>query len=106
SPLVLDTVSSSELDALLSILYPSDPQARDFVADWIVVLRLATRWSLPSFRATALDALDDALSPLDKLVLARELDISEWLLPSFIALCTQKEFLTLAEAERLSLPDV
>jgi hypothetical protein len=76
------------------------------VAQWSSVLRLATRWDIKSTRCLALDELHSLAALLDKLVLARELDILAWFEPPYVALCLCKEPLTIAEAERLSMTNV
>jgi hypothetical protein len=73
---------------------------------WVSVLRLATRWNFPSFRALALEKLESVEPSVDKLVLAHELNVTDWLLPSYVALCLRPEPLTLEEAERLRMADV
>jgi hypothetical protein len=124
-PIVLENVRTSELDALLCIMYPtyvcfasptslrlnvfrSDVCRRDVssATDWASVLRLATRWHFPSFRTLALKTLEPIASPIQKLFLARELDVMDWLLPSLVALCLREESLTLSEMRSLSLEDV
>jgi hypothetical protein len=124
-PIALENVTTSELDALLCIMYPtyvcpplspslelnvshSDICRRDLsaAADWTSVLRLATRWHFASFRTLALQNLEPIASPLQKLLLARELDIPHWLLPGHIALCMREELLSLGEMQLLPLQDV
>jgi hypothetical protein len=69
------------------------------------VLRLATRWRFASFRTLALQNLEPIASPFQKLLLARELDISHWLLPALVALCLREEPLSLGEMRLLPLED-
>jgi hypothetical protein len=75
-------------------------------SEWVSVLRLATRWNFPSFRALALEKLESVEPSVDKLVLAHELNVTDWLLSSYTALCLRPEPLTLEEAERLKMSDV
>jgi hypothetical protein len=124
-PVILESVKTSELDALLCIMYPtcacflspisfrltiylSDVCRRDIssAADWTSVLRLATRWHFSSFRTLALQTLDPTASPLQKLFLARELDVPDWLLPAHVTLCLREEPLSLSEMRLLPLEDV
>jgi hypothetical protein len=123
-PIALENVTTSELDAVLCIMYPtyvclssptnirlifsrSDVCRRDLssAADWMSVLRLATRWNFASFRTLALQNLEPISSPLQKLLLARELDISHWLLPALVAMCLREEPLSLGEMRLLPLED-
>jgi hypothetical protein len=92
----------------LRTLSTSDFRRRDISSaiEWSSVLRLATRWDIKSIQSLALEELHSLATPLDKLVLARELDILAWLEPAYVALCLRKEPLTMAEAERLSMADV
>jgi hypothetical protein len=86
----------------------SDVCRRDVssAADWVTILRLATRWHFASFRTLAFQTLDPIASPLQKLFLARELDIPDWLLPAHVALCLREEPLSLSEMRLLPLEDI
>jgi hypothetical protein len=74
-------------------------------ADWTAVLRLATRWHFASFRTLALQTLEPIVSPFPRLLLAREVAISDWLLPALVALCLREEPLSLSEMRLLPLED-
>jgi hypothetical protein len=76
------------------------------MSEWVSVLRLATRWNFPTFRELALEKLESIEPSVDKLVLARELNVTDWLIPSYVALCLRPEPLTLVEAEQLKMADV
>jgi hypothetical protein len=123
-PIVLDNVKTFKLDARLCVMYPtffcplfppslelnvsrSDVCCGDLFAatDWASVLRLATRWHFASFRTLALKNLELIASPLQKLLLARELDISHRLPLALISLCLREEPLSLGEMRLLPLED-
>ncbi|KAI0027572.1 hypothetical protein K488DRAFT_61159 [Vararia minispora EC-137] len=98
---MLHDVTASEVDALLSIIYPSNFHRRDMltVAEWFSVLRLATRWGITSIRSFVLEILEDLATPLDKLVIARQFDIPGWLKPAYVSLCLRKESLSIVEGQ-------
>ncbi|KAI0031542.1 hypothetical protein K488DRAFT_38514, partial [Vararia minispora EC-137] len=104
----LVNVTGKEIDSLLSVIYPTDVQCRDLtsVEDWIAVLRLATSWRFTTCRQLALSVLDTRLDPPEKLALAHELGITDWVQPAWVSLCIRKEPLTVAEGERLPLADI
>lgn len=75
-------------------------------ANWDSVLRLATLWEFKNIRALAINKVDPLATPLEKLAMARAFDVSTWIRPSLVALCTRSEPLTLAEGRRLSTEDL
>ncbi|KZV59967.1 hypothetical protein PENSPDRAFT_594636, partial [Peniophora sp. CONT] len=107
SPVSLEDVSKQEMDAFLSMLYPSAAKDRDSktVTDWSAILRLATMWQFQEQRELAIAALESLASPLEKLVLARAHGVEPWLHPAFVALCMRRTTLSLQEAATLSLQD-
>ncbi|VDC03768.1 unnamed protein product [Peniophora sp. CBMAI 1063] len=107
-PHVLDDVTAREMEAFLSILYPSDLKGHDpsSVEEWSGVLRLATKWEFTSMRHIAITKLGRLASPLEKLIFGRAMDVPDWIVPALVALCARSEMLSLDEARQLSLEDV
>ncbi|TRM68919.1 hypothetical protein BD626DRAFT_2927 [Schizophyllum amplum] len=105
----LPDVSSVDLDRFLSLIYPSALGERDIEAvdEWTSVLRLATKWSIPSLRALAIREIEPKATAIDKVVIAREFDLgSSWLAPAISAICASPRWLEYSEAERLGLRSV
>ena len=70
------------------------------------ILYLATKWNFPNLRTYALQEIPkhpDILSPIDKIVLARNADVPEWLLQPHIALSIRPSPLLLEEARILGV---
>ncbi|KAL1712973.1 hypothetical protein EV715DRAFT_212633 [Schizophyllum commune] len=107
--LEIHDVSSIDFQRFLSIIYPSELGISDIrtVEEWTSVLRLASMWSVPSLRQVAIREIEPNVTPVDKIVLAREFGLGEtWLLPAFVALCRSSEPLEYEHAERLGLRSV
>jgi hypothetical protein len=90
----------------LSILYP--PIAGEYRAtlpEWISILQLATRWLFDDIRNLAIRELAnfDDIEPVQKVAIALQNDIPEWLHPSYMALCERPNPLTVEEARKLGV---
>ena len=74
-------------------------------AEWTSILSLATRWDFTDIRTLAIREIQSLdISPIDKIVLAQEFDISgRWLLAAYTALCERAEPLSISEGTRLGL---
>ncbi|KZV76478.1 hypothetical protein PENSPDRAFT_646242 [Peniophora sp. CONT] len=111
TPEELKDVTTDELDALLSILYPvthcpaSGPLVTT-VKGWTAVLRLSTLWAFSGIRALAIEHLSILAQPLEKLIISQAHNVPAWRLPAYVALCLRSEDLSLAEAETLVMRDV
>ena len=121
----LKDISTAELDAFLSVLYPScvstpsacPDHARTFfrsyhtqeertLESWTHILRMAHLWEFRDIRLLAMDKLRDRAPPVDRLVLARQYDIPSWVETARSELRARKDSLTLFEAQRLDIEDV
>jgi hypothetical protein len=71
--------------------------------EWIDVLHLANKWNYTSIRSAALNAIQPLASCVDKIVLAREYKLNDWLPSAIRELVTRTEGLTLAEGHRLGM---
>jgi hypothetical protein len=67
---------------------------------------LATQWNFKSIKTLAVNHLSAMTSPVDKIVLGRRYDISEWLGMAYTILCSRDEALTIKEGKLLGLEDV
>ncbi|KZV70632.1 hypothetical protein PENSPDRAFT_607113 [Peniophora sp. CONT] len=108
APQELHGIQRWEMDAFLSVIYPRSFERYDTNTSehWAAVLRLSSLWNMESLRNLALSKLDAVATPLCKLVLARALDIPDWVEPAFNALACRAEPLSLEEASALSMEDV
>jgi hypothetical protein len=76
------------------------------LSQWITLLSVSTRLSFDLLRAQAIQSIEDSpttLDPIDKLVLAINYKIPEWLTPAYIALCQRPNCLEEWEAEKIGL---
>ncbi|KAF7309862.1 hypothetical protein MIND_00358300 [Mycena indigotica] len=104
NPFVLEGIESLDFQRLLKVLYPLDiPQLLAYPKDdWISVLKLSTMWFFIAARDLAITRLDTHnLSPVERIVLARQYDVSKWLRSAYTELCTREEGITLADAETI-----
>lgn len=70
------------------------------------MLALSTKWTFDSLRALAITRLEHIASPIDRIVLAKQYSINEWLMPAYIELAKRPASLTLAENQRLGMETV
>jgi len=105
NPIRLDGVSAVDFERLLSILYP--PMIGEHtatLAEWISILQLATRWLFDDIRSLAIRELANFdIEPVQKVAIALQTDIPEWLHPSYVALCERHNPLSVEEARRLGV---
>ncbi|KAH9022414.1 hypothetical protein EDB84DRAFT_1252487, partial [Lactarius hengduanensis] len=99
-------VERNDFEALLSILYPANFEARELTYEqWKSVLHLSTRWGFASLRKLALNSIRPPTSH-DQLVLARTYSVDHWVLPALTALCKRTLPLSLDEARQMKMEDV
>ncbi|KDQ59052.1 hypothetical protein JAAARDRAFT_108596, partial [Jaapia argillacea MUCL 33604] len=104
----LDGVKAVDFERFLGVIYPSrfDKHDASTFEEWSSILHLATQWGYESIRSLAIREIFPLCSPIDKIVLGREYDISDWLRDAYIAVCERREPITLEEARRLGLEEV
>ncbi|KAH6908561.1 hypothetical protein BKA70DRAFT_1280195 [Coprinopsis sp. MPI-PUGE-AT-0042] len=82
-PIVLEGYKSEDFDALLRIIVPKplEPSPPYLNKDeWISVLKLSTIWQMDKIRKLAIEKLSIMnMLPLEKIVMAREYNVSKWL---------------------------
>lgn len=69
----------------------------------VPAFRLAQMWSFSDLRDHLLPLVKDALGCVDKIVLAREAGIQEWLAPAYVELCQRAEPINMEEATKLGM---
>ncbi|KAI5890027.1 uncharacterized protein SCHCODRAFT_02630666 [Schizophyllum commune H4-8] len=101
----LKGVSRADFDRFLSYMFPSSLGKCDITTseEWLSILRLADKWRFTDLRAHALGMLKSTASPIDRILIAREFDVPDWLLPAFIDICMAPDPPSEAEAEQLGL---
>jgi hypothetical protein len=85
-----------------------DSQSCDLMSseEWASVLKLSTMWEFQNIRARAIKALESptlSMDLVDKIVIARNFNVSAWLVPSLNALVQREKSLDLSEGNRLGL---
>ncbi|KZP11871.1 hypothetical protein FIBSPDRAFT_937307 [Athelia psychrophila] len=106
-PCVLSNLNCADFDEFLAILYPTDFRrpAKKTTAQWISVLHLAAEWAFTNIKLLAIDNLTENATPIDKIVLGRRYDITDWLPGAYEAVCTRADPLNLEEGRRLGVED-
>ncbi|KAJ6453585.1 hypothetical protein C8R45DRAFT_1039116 [Mycena sanguinolenta] len=103
----LGEVGSSEFECLLDFFYNGMySQASFSLSQWITLLSVSTRLGFDLLRAHAIHAIEEnptTIDPIDKLVLAMQYNIPEWLAPAYTALCQRPNCLEEWEAEKIGL---
>ncbi|KAH6910291.1 hypothetical protein BKA70DRAFT_1272662 [Coprinopsis sp. MPI-PUGE-AT-0042] len=118
-PIVVPDVKAGEFRALLKLLFPrlvyypdpspnSDPRSNRMATscnialsrkEWITVLRIATLLHFNDYRKLAIDTLDGIIKdPVERITLARENNISAWLVSAFETLITRPASMTEEQA--------
>lgn len=106
NPIKLEGISASDFERLLTVLYAShfsahhpEPEASLIVP----AFRLANILKFPDLRAYLLPLTEKVLGDVDKIVLAREFDIKDWIAPAHLSLCQHSAPLTNDEATKLGI---
>ncbi|KZV69818.1 hypothetical protein PENSPDRAFT_537495, partial [Peniophora sp. CONT] len=110
----LHGVAPVEFDALLSVLCPECVVSSDYNEleltreQWVSVLKLSTLYTFPSVRALAIRRLHPLLiqAPLERLIIAREYVVDEWVDDACRQLVEREQPLDEKEAARIALSDV
>ncbi|KAI6162489.1 hypothetical protein EDD17DRAFT_549756 [Pisolithus thermaeus] len=107
-PVILQGVSKNEFESLLrALMYRQHGANRGSDLDheqWISVLKLSTMWDFHGLRNAAVshpDTPPQPLDPIDKLELALQYDIREWLLPALLALARRSAPISVEEGRRI-----
>ncbi|KIJ63369.1 hypothetical protein HYDPIDRAFT_65515, partial [Hydnomerulius pinastri MD-312] len=108
SPIRLEGIKKIDFQQLMKVLFPgSFGQTQRLpvgLEEWSSVLKLATLWEFEGIRRAAIGALPKCpITPVDKLVLAREYNIKEWLLPAINELVQRPNPIGVEDVARLGL---
>ncbi|KAG8774816.1 hypothetical protein FRC12_001799 [Ceratobasidium sp. 428] len=106
SPITLEGISASDFESLLDVLYASkfsSTQATPGPEVIIPALRLSHKWNFEDLYNNLVLFAQDKLDDIDKVVLARECGIKQWLEPAHTKLCQRREPFTTDEAAKLGL---
>ncbi|KAJ7288882.1 hypothetical protein C8J57DRAFT_1495141 [Mycena rebaudengoi] len=111
NPVVLEGISSVDFQRLLKVLYPLNiPKILGMPRDewmtneeWISVLKLSTQWRFIDTRNLAIQRLSDraGIGSAERIQLARQYDVANWLRMGCIALAQRHETLSPEEAEKV-----
>jgi hypothetical protein len=71
--------------------------------EWVSLLRLAHRFDFASMRTLATKQLFGLTSAVDRILLAREFAVDEWLRPAYIDICTMPDLIPDEDIARLGL---
>ncbi|KAH7338077.1 hypothetical protein B0J17DRAFT_717739 [Rhizoctonia solani] len=105
-PILLEGVTASDFEALLTVLYASHFSSHQPTPEASLIIpafRLANMWNFSDLRSYLLPLAETNLSDIDKIVFAREFDIQNWLAPAHQHLCERPESLTTDEARKLGV---
>ncbi|KAG9075093.1 hypothetical protein FRC06_010269, partial [Ceratobasidium sp. 370] len=105
-PIVMQGVSASDFECLMTVLYASHFSAHQPEPEGSLIIpafRLANMWNFMELCAYIKPLAEKALSDVDKIVFAREFKVAEWLAPAHARLCLREERITTQEAEKLGI---
>ncbi|KAH7338042.1 hypothetical protein B0J17DRAFT_557209, partial [Rhizoctonia solani] len=120
-PIVIKGVAASDFAALLKVLYArqvwlsstfyfhSHFSGEQHVPETPLIIpafRLANLLDFSELRTYLLPLAEQNLGDVDKIVFAREFDITEWLAPAHVHLCQREEPLSTEEARKLGVDSV
>ncbi|KAI5996619.1 hypothetical protein F5J12DRAFT_725567, partial [Pisolithus orientalis] len=105
---ILQGISKKEFESLLrALMHRKHGTNRGLDLDcdqWISVLKLSAMWEFVGLRNAAIQHLDipsELVDPIDKVVLALQYNIREWLLPAFLALAKRPTPISIEEGRRI-----
>ncbi|KAG9082702.1 hypothetical protein FRC06_004892 [Ceratobasidium sp. 370] len=105
-PIVMEGVSASDFECLMTVLYASHFSAHQPEPEASLIIpafRLANMWNFVELCAYLRPLAERALGDVDKIVFAREFQVTDWLAPAHVNLCLREKQLTTQEASKLGL---
>ncbi|KAH7928711.1 hypothetical protein BV22DRAFT_1044493 [Leucogyrophana mollusca] len=106
-PLRLELIRENDFRQLLKALFPDHRRSQKMpktFSEWRSVLKLSAMWEFESAKKLAVDHMSPmAIDPVDKICLARDYDVQQWLVPALNALVKRKEPIGMKDAERLGM---
>ncbi|KAF9642122.1 hypothetical protein BDM02DRAFT_3124829, partial [Thelephora ganbajun] len=108
SPIVLPSVTVSEMEALLNFFYFRQglEEVKFSEDDWCSLLSISHRYECERARERSIKEINKLRPPVgsaDKIVMAKKFGVEEWLVPACVALVERHDPLNYAEAEKLGL---
>ncbi|KAG6327519.1 hypothetical protein ID866_11570 [Astraeus odoratus] len=105
NPIRLAGIAKDEFRCLLrALLYRQHGTSRLplGITEWTAVLKLSTLWEFDKLRKAAISSLHGiCLNAIDRVVLSKQYNINEWLLPALNELARRPESISFEEASRL-----
>jgi len=110
NPVVLAGIGSIDFQALLKVLYPldvhqilSDKDEWMTKDEWISVLKLSTQWYFLDTRDLAIKQLNKRsdVGSADRIVLARQYDVPDWLRTGYTDLARRNEEISPEDAQKI-----
>ena len=74
--------------------------------EWMDLLSIANTYGFTKVYRRAIyeiDDLDDAIDPVERILLAKRLKVNRWLAPAYATLCSRTDPITASEAEKLGM---
>jgi len=105
-PLRLDGINKEEFKQLLRAMYPRTLGQEESLtaSEWTSVLKLSTMWQFGELRRLAIRKMSQlTMDTVEAIFIAREYQVTEWLLPCLHSLAQRKEPLGLRDVNRLGL---
>ncbi|RXW11414.1 hypothetical protein EST38_g14440 [Candolleomyces aberdarensis] len=102
-PIVLEGYKAADFAALIKVLYPTIEELIEGTLkltkeDWIGVLNLSKRWAMKNIRKHSIAKLSDmSLGPVEKVILAREYEVANWLREGLNEIVSEDPIQSLAE---------
>lgn len=108
SPIYVEDVTPHAFELLLSIFYPKEYTRYELetAEDWSTLLSVAKKFSMQKIRDLAIDRFALIATPAEKVALATEHDIEDWLVPAYTDLCLKLEPLSLEDGKKLGIDTV
>ena len=75
-------------------------------AEWMNLLSIANTYGLKRVYSRAVAQIEDidvTVDPVNRVLLAKQLNINKWLAPAYVALCTRTDPIKASEAEKLGI---
>ncbi|KAF8695823.1 hypothetical protein RHS03_07885, partial [Rhizoctonia solani] len=108
-PIKLGDISASDFTSLMRVLYASYFSSNQPALEANLIIpafRLAHIFDFSDLYAFLLPLAEENLDDADKIVFARELEITKWLVPSHVRLCKREKPLTTQEAKKIGVESV
>ncbi|QRW20915.1 The BTB (BR-C, ttk and bab)/POZ (Pox virus and Zinc finger) domain [Rhizoctonia solani] len=108
-PIKLGDISASDFASLMRVLYASYFSSNQPALEANLIIpafRLAHIFDFSDLYAFLLPLAEENLDDANKIVFARELEITKWLVPSHVRLCKREKPLTTQEAKKIGVESV